>query len=393
MGKEIPSDLLARLESGYSLPILSPVALRLVEMATGDDVSAKDLADLVEKDPSLAVRLLRLANSAIFKTSVPVTTLNQAIIKIGFQRLRIMALTVSLRDTFPMGQDGPMNYEAFWRVSLYRALMAKALADHLKICNPDEAFVAGLITEIGLLIFFDLLIKGTEEDIHLELDPLDELICWEKERYGVDHRQIGEAALRYWRFPDPIVLCQHAFRSSSGPEEFHPIARVCEQAISLSRIVSSGSEAFHTPYEEVEKSLGLDPSVVNDILLTTFQEIQEIADQLRVEMCQEKDLMGIMEKANSALSGISEKILKEQHSISSDPLPTFDSLGEGRDSTVRTLQAVAHEIRNPLLVVGGFARKLATFLDPDSAGGRYVQIILQESSRLEKALSEMVSPL
>ena len=185
MVKETLPDLLARLESGYFLPILSPVALRLVEMATGDEFSAKDLADLVEKDPSLAVRLLRLANSAIFRTSFPVTTLNQAITKIGFQHLRIMALTVSLRDTFPLGKVGPLNYEEFWRVSLYRALIAKALAEHLKTCSADEAFVSGLITEIGLLIFFDLFIKGTQEDIHLELDPLDELFSWEKERYGV----------------------------------------------------------------------------------------------------------------------------------------------------------------------------------------------------------------
>ena len=56
-----------------------------------------------------------------------------------------------------------------------------------------------------------------------------------------------------------------------------------------------------------------------------------------------------------------------------------------------TLQAVAHEIRNPLLAVGGFARKLAASLDPGTKGGEYVKIILEEASRLEKALYEMAS--
>jgi nitrogen-specific signal transduction histidine kinase len=54
-----------------------------------------------------------------------------------------------------------------------------------------------------------------------------------------------------------------------------------------------------------------------------------------------------------------------------------------------TLQAVAHEIRNPLIAVAGFARRLSTTLDPESKGGKYAQIILQEAQRLEEALSQM----
>ena len=67
MNNEIPTDLLTRLKSGYALPVLSPVALKLVELASEDTSSAKDLARLIEKDPSLAVRLLKLGNSAFFR--------------------------------------------------------------------------------------------------------------------------------------------------------------------------------------------------------------------------------------------------------------------------------------------------------------------------------------
>jgi len=54
-----------------------------------------------------------------------------------------------------------------------------------------------------------------------------------------------------------------------------------------------------------------------------------------------------------------------------------------------TLQAVAHEIRNPLMVIGGFARRLSTNLDPETSGGKYAQVILDEAARLEKLLAEM----
>ncbi|MFH1349589.1 MAG: HDOD domain-containing protein [Pseudomonadota bacterium] len=389
MEKEKAQDLLARLESGYSLPALSPVALKLVELATEETCSAKDLANLVEKDPSLGVRLLKLANSAFFRTTSPITTISQAIVKVGFQRLRVMALSISLRDTFPMGKVGPLDYEEFWRISLYRALIAKSLAERLKTYNPDEAFVTGLIMEIGLLIFFDFFIKGMHENISLELDSLENLISWEREHFGVDHRQVGEAALRYWKFPDHIVLCQQAYRNEDSSQEQHPLVRLCELARVLSQIVSKTSDTFYVPYAKAKTLLGLDQNIISDILVTTFDQVQEIADNLSVEMNKEKDLIEIVEKANRALSRISEKIFSSERSADSDSLPTFDSIDKEGDSTARTLQAVAHELRNPLLVVGGFARKLASSVDPDSEGGRYVQIILQEASRLEKALSEM----
>jgi HD-like signal output (HDOD) protein len=148
-------DLLEELQSGYSLPSLSPVAMKIVEMASDETCSAESMSRLIENDPSLAVRLLRLANSAFFAARYPVSTLRQAVVRIGVERLRIMALSLSLRDTFPMGRVGCMDYEAFWRCSIYRALLGKSLAQSVRTCNPEEAFIAGLTLEIGLLVFVD----------------------------------------------------------------------------------------------------------------------------------------------------------------------------------------------------------------------------------------------
>jgi len=138
-----------------------------------------------------------------------------------------------------------------------------------------------------------------------------------------------------------------------------------------------------------EKFFGLDRSVVNDILLTTFDQVEDIADSLRVDMNREKDLLRIVEKANVTLSRISEKISLDQHVQESKPLPSLESLRDKLDS-VNTLQAVAHEIRNPLTVIGGFARRLATSVEFDSAGSRYANIILDEVERVEAFLSEMI---
>jgi HD-like signal output (HDOD) protein len=388
--KNSPSSLLKSLESGYSLPPLSVVALKLVELASDDASSATDLAQLIEKDPSLAVRLLKLANSAFYQSIRPITTLKQAVVKLGIHRLRIMALSLSLRDTFPLGKVGPLDYEKFWRTSLYRALLSKSLAQHFKICDPEEAFVAGLILEIGFLIYFDLLIKGKDEDVRVQLGELDGFLAWQRQHYGFDHRQVGEVVLRYWKFPESIVGCQRLYGDAVMDEGVPALAKVCELARVFSRILFQRSNDFPSLFREANKSaLGLAPEVINDILLSTFEQVQDIAENFRLELNREKDLMEVMEKANRALSQISEKMAEFQDGPQPKSLPSFESLDEKGDIVDHTLQAVAHEIRNPLMTIGGFAKKLAAALDPSSDGGKYAQVILEEALRLEKALSEM----
>jgi HD-like signal output (HDOD) protein len=386
------SELLRRIESGYTLPSLSPVALKLIELASDENSSVDDLVKLIEKDPPLALRLLKLANSAFFTTAQPSTTLLQAVIKIGFERVRIMALSISLRDTFPMGKIGPLDYEKFWRTSLYRAIIAKSIAAHIKKVNSEEAFISALLMEIGLLIFFDIFIKGKNEDVRLEPEPLEQLLSWELEKYGLDHRQIGAVALKHWNFPENIIACQKFYPKAAVMDEGLPlIVKLCVLAGSLSGTLFHGTGEFDQIYKDAERYLGISQDIINDILVQTFEQVDEIGKNLSVELNKEKDLLMIMENANEALSRLSDRLSKEKDSAHQDHLPTFNSLHKENDGEIitHTLQAVAHEIRNPLLAVGGFARKLSASLDPLSDSGKYVRIILEEAKRLESALSEM----
>ena len=371
------------------MPALSVIAIRLVELAADEECSVNDLVSLVEKDPSLAIRLLKIANSAFFRTAEPATTLKQAVIRIGFQQLRIMALSLSLRDTFPMGKVGGFDYERFWRASLYRALMAKSLAEQAGTCNPEEAFVAGLTLGIGFLIFFNMFIKDAGEEIGRELDSLEKLLAWEEKEFGVNHRQIGAAALRHWKFPDSIIECQAGY---AHHPRYSLLSTICELARVISMSMLGRSKDFHDIFRDAKEWFGLGENAINGAILSVFEEVEAIAESLKVEMNKEKDLFGLMEKANRALSGISEKISMMQFQRDREEPPSFATIKEERESqdvVAHTLQAVAHEIRNPLVTVAGFARKLSTTLDPDSRVGKYAQIILQEAQRIEEALNQM----
>jgi HD-like signal output (HDOD) protein len=393
MEKETASRVLKLLESGYSLPPLSVIAMKLVELAADEDSSLEDMVRLVERDPSLTVRVLNLANNAFFSSGRRITTLSQAALRLGSNNLKMTALSVSLRSAFPMGKVGQLDYEQFWRVSLYRGLIAKALAHRTGSCNPEEAFVAGLTMEVGLLIFFDLYVKGRNQEIDLTLEPLEGLLSREKEFCGVDHREVGKAALKYWKFPEAIISCQRYYGEAARGENVPALCRLCEVARLFAKLLLQDSAKFHPFFLEAEHLFGLKLEAVNDIVFETFEEVRSISESLKVEIDKERDLMEVMEKANGALIRISEKVSKYSRGVTrpgeEKSLPSFESIDRHEKAVEDTLQAVAHEIRNPLTVVGGFARRLATSSDPDSQIGKYAKVILDEAARLEKILATL----
>jgi signal transduction histidine kinase len=146
-------------------------------------------------------------------------------------------------------------------------------------------------------------------------------------------------------------------------------------------------------FQGVRESLDLSDDVINDLILTTFEQVEEIAESLKLELNKERDLLELIEKANMTLGKISDKMTTYQDALSQYALPAFEAMSkkQASPSVEYTLQAVAHEIRNPLTAVAGFARRLSKTVDPASESGKYASIILEEAKRLETALNEMTA--
>jgi nitrogen-specific signal transduction histidine kinase len=121
-------------------------------------------------------------------------------------------------------------------------------------------------------------------------------------------------------------------------------------------------------------------------------EVEEIARGFKLHIDRQSDIIAVLENANQALVRISQVSQCPLASYRKN-LPSLSSI-DTQDLCVKEApEAVAHEIRNPITAVGGFAKKLATALDPESASGKYAKVILDEALRLEKILSEMPTAL
>lgn len=396
--------LVKRIVDGGDLPSLSPLAIRLVELASNDQSSASDLAGVIEKDPALTTRLLRLVSSALFARGEEITSVSRGIVQVGFNQVRIMALSLSLRDTFRLGSAGGMDYDHFWKTSMCRALIAKDFARSVasSSLNPEDAFVGGLIQEIGMLMLFNVCPDEIKKVFPGGNIPLEEATAWEEQNLGISHRETGRLVLQRWRFPAHLVESQKYFGAPALDPDRPLICKVLELAREATEIFFGRPAQLYRLQDAAWRLLGLDGEKVNEVLAETFDEIEDLAEYLELEIDAKADVLAVMEKANQALVRINasmetsfQGLLDQVHQYDRSVSEMSEQMMQKRGEILQnTLDAVAHEIRNPLLAIGGFAKRLASRdeqgTEQEDRGRKYAEIIAQESSRLEGVLREIM---
>jgi HD-like signal output (HDOD) protein len=401
MNREVENkeEIIQRILERDGLPSLSPLAVQLVRMATDESNTASDLAFVIEKDPGLATRLLKLVGSAYFARPNRVASVAQAVVLLGFKRVRIMALTLSLRDTFPMGRKGGVDFDLFWKTSLYRALIAREFARSSgQTPDPEEAFIGGLILEIGMLMLHDAVPGKEQAEFPGHGISLEEITDWEEQRLGVNHREVGSMILERWNFSEQLVESQRYFGEQALQPARQLLCKVTELARRATHIVFVHPEDLFSLHAQARDLLGMEPDSVNRTISQTFQAVEGFAEQLRLEVDSNTDMIGVMEMANQALARIHSAMETSLQAVLDRTVASGGSNEAFRGGTDKdggeilenTLEAVAHEIRNPLLAIGGFANRLARQAGEEGRGGKYAMIIAQESARLEGVLREIV---
>jgi len=197
--------LQARLRSAWKLYTL-PQTLAEILKATGDEHSStEDLTRVILRDPALTARLLKLANSVIYGQARKVMTVNQAIVLLGFRAVKSLALSTAVYDVFSTHSDfSEKQLKVFWRHCLETATFAQLLASRINYPVQEEAFVAGLLHDIGLVILSNVFGK---EYRHILRDPLRHggITDAEDQRLGINHADAAAFLFADWGMPDALV--------------------------------------------------------------------------------------------------------------------------------------------------------------------------------------------
>lgn len=202
-----------------TLPTISEVAHSLIATLDNDDVSAKQVAAIIGRDPALTAKLMRLANSARFGARRGVSTLDEAVTLAGMAHIRTLALTACFAEAFPALPG--LDTDEFWNSSMACAGYAKWLAAGVGI-DGAEAWLAGMMLRLG-----ELLIYQVEPRAFAEIEQLPHLPGgrWEREQrlIGLSEGQITAELGRRWNFPDKIV---RALDSASDPLAAPPFCQL-----------------------------------------------------------------------------------------------------------------------------------------------------------------------
>lgn len=187
--------------------LVSPpdVCIRIFELLEDDRVSASRLGDVIARDPALTARLLRIVNSPFYGFTRRIDTVSRAVAVIGASELHTLVVAAAARTSFARIPNFIVNIDTFWRHGIGCGVLARELARRCRILHPERLFVAGLMHDLGSLVFYQ-----REPDIMrgLLLDARGDetlLARHERHRFGFDHAELGARLLDRWQLPATMV--------------------------------------------------------------------------------------------------------------------------------------------------------------------------------------------
>jgi putative nucleotidyltransferase with HDIG domain len=252
------------------------------EVVNDPTTTFSDIAKVVNLDPALSARLLKIVNSSFYSFPSNIETVTHAVSVIGTEQLHDLALATTIIANFKGIPDKVLNMNLFWRHSLGVATIARNLAIHCRETNPERFYLAGILHDIGRLIILENLPAEAKEimERHREVGG----IVWQIERevLGFDHGEVGAALARTWNLPlslEEIIGNHHnPGRSKRYPLET-TIIHLADIIAKAMQLGSSGDE--HVPpldeksWDQLKLPIGIFSAIWNQVE-TQFNESIDI---------------------------------------------------------------------------------------------------------------------
>ncbi len=305
---QLNSSILNKVSTLRHLPTLPHILVKLMQACDGDNVDLGEVSKIVEADPSLSSKILKLINSSYYGLPKKVESIQHCISYLGLNTLKNIAIGSSISQTFQRPNVGRFfNLKIFWWHSLRTAVLARLIAGQTGYNRPDEVFLSGLLHDIGRLVLWINFPKDYSELLK-KYDGNSDLILAGEIRQGMTHCEIGAWLLHRWKFPTFLVdavLYHH--ESVEKIKKALPLVQITYTANILAK--RSGEKADGAPEDDIADSLlGLSSFQIQELLQQTGTEVEALARLLEIEI----------ETPESAEGVISERDREKQEVMSNE---------------------------------------------------------------------------
>ncbi len=311
-----------------SLPTLPAIAVRLLELTIQDDTQAKEVVTLIESDPSLASKIISLATNAATGISRNNASLSKAVVLLGFDAVRNAVLSIkvfeTLQEASPNDMSVTFDWSGFWKHSMAVACAAKRI---IKLLNPkvdpEEAFICGLLHDIGKLALVSSLPKSYSRVIELTEASLANIADVENKILGVDHSIAGKRLGQKWNLPESVIetIWLHHSWINALPEvltnpEIVQSVHLADIIAREQRIGYSGNHPIVDSSMEVAVQLGCNPADIETITKQLLEDIGQRAVMLGLENIETENLYHeALASANSELGKLNTKLSEQNQNL------------------------------------------------------------------------------
>lgn len=283
------TDLVALVMKAKSLPALPASAIEVLRLTRDGEASAEQLAKVIEHDPTLTAKLLKLVNSALFGMCRKITTVQQAVALAGQRTVCITTLSVSVAEQISADRAEGFDYKAYWRSSLTAAVAARAIGQAVAPKIAEEAFAGGLLSQIGRLAAHRVAPERYAQAIKNKDRAGGRLRDAEREAFGVTGATLGRVLLERWGLPEPLCLAVGASQGEGIEKLEGPTRRLallvhsaCVVAELFCREVAAGE--MERVRSVVTRCTGLSAEALDSTLADLRENVTVTARDMSIEI-------------------------------------------------------------------------------------------------------------
>ena len=231
-----------------SLPSLPTIVSQVLRVTGDPESSANDLMRAILPDQSMCATILKIANSAFFGLPRQVSTLEKAVMVLGFNEVKNIVLGKAIFNSFKeLSANNQTTIEKFWQHSFTCGLAAKILAERIKL-SPSELFIAGLIHDIGKLAMLITFPTIYSHLLEVEEENWTENCAREQELFFISHDEVAHTMLQRWLFPPELTKAVGYHHRPEKTEDFRLHAATVQLADMISHLDHFGEYAHEAGY-------------------------------------------------------------------------------------------------------------------------------------------------
>ncbi len=395
-------ELLEKIYSSDDLLSMPEVISEILRATQQENLSTKTLSNIIYRDPAITAKVLKLANSPLYKRPAPIRSVNDAITVLGLTTVKCLALSLSIFNHEQITAKSGVRSQDFFAYILLVTSATELIAQTISYPNREEALITGLMHDIGIL-FLLRCCPEQYRDVIKAMDDGENIFDAEIRIFGMNHTEIGFHITQLWNIPDNIVQAVRNHHTPPGSESDNNLSSIVQLAVLLTFNRFSGTEnKIDDRLNKITvlmKVLGLSRQQVTDIANKIVILMADIAQGLNIQI---ENIENLLSQANQEIWKsylMVDELFKEREILNAKVLSQerFKAAAETRDKSIATL---SHYLNNSVMAISGQIQLLYMLHQKQSSEvdlklPRSLQIINNSINKILAVMEEMkdISPL